>query len=158
MTRREKLIAMNGQTLIKVADKLGVKVACNRTRTALKEAKSNVVERILKAENVSEDENICADGTKYSEIGKEIADQAKKKAEEAKKKPADKPKPLGKKAKASLEADQKLSEKPKHGGLIEYNGKSQTISEWSRELNKPIQTLYGRLYILGWPVEKAFTK
>ena len=58
----------------------------------------------------------------------------------------------------SSETTQKLIEKPKRGSLIEYNGKSQTISAWSKELNKPIQTLYGRIYILGWSVEKAFTK
>ena len=157
MTREEKLIAMNGQTLIKVADKLGVKVTCNRTRTALKESKMNVVKRILAAENGSSnvDEDTCADGRKYSDIGKEIAEQAKEKAKKAKSKSIKKE---SKKTETCPETTQKLSEKPKHGGLIEYNGKSQTISKWSKELNKPIQTLYGRLYILGWPVEKAFTK
>lgn len=154
MTREEKLIAMNGQTLIKVADKLGVKVTCNRTRTALKESKMNVVKRILAAE----DNDTCADGRKYSDIGKEIADQAKQKVKEVKKESSKSAEKKAEKAETCPEATQKLSEKPKHGGLIEYNGKSQTISKWSKELNKPIQTLYGRLYILGWPVEKAFTK
>ena len=50
MTREDALMAMNGATLIGVADKLGVKAACNKTRTALKEAKSNVIARILEAE------------------------------------------------------------------------------------------------------------
>lgn len=50
MTREEALIAMNGATLIGVADKLGVKAACNKTRTALKEAKAKVIARILEAE------------------------------------------------------------------------------------------------------------
>ena len=62
MTREDMLIAMNGATLIGVADKLGVKVACNKTRTALKEAKAKVVARILEAEAalVADDEIVRA--------------------------------------------------------------------------------------------------
>lgn len=48
--------------------------------------------------------------------------------------------------------------KPKRGALIEYNGKSQNICAWADELGISANTLYGRLYKLGWPVEKAFTK
>lgn len=50
MTREDALMAMNGATLIGVADKLGIKAAANKTRTALKEAKANVIARILEAE------------------------------------------------------------------------------------------------------------
>ena len=53
MTRKDQLFAMNGATLIMLADKLGVKIKCNRTRTSLKEAKQAVIERILAAENAS---------------------------------------------------------------------------------------------------------
>ena len=51
------------------------------------------------------------------------------------------------------------SEKPsrKKVDLIEYNGKIQSLSAWARELNMPGQTLYARLHISNWPVEKAFT-
>ena len=55
MTREEKLYAMNGATLITIADGLGVKVKCNRTRSGLKEAKSAVIERILAAEKAAEE-------------------------------------------------------------------------------------------------------
>lgn len=48
--------------------------------------------------------------------------------------------------------------KPKRGALIEYNGKSQNICAWATELGISPNTLYGRLYKLGWPVEKAFKK
>lgn len=41
--------------------------------------------------------------------------------------------------------------------LIEYNGKTQSLSAWARELDMPGQTLYARLRISNWPVEKAFT-
>lgn len=51
MTREEKLISMTGATLIQLADNLGVKVACNKTRTQLKESKKNVVDRIIAVES-----------------------------------------------------------------------------------------------------------
>lgn len=41
--------------------------------------------------------------------------------------------------------------------LIEYNGKTQSLSAWAKELGMPGQTLYARLRISNWPVEKAFT-
>lgn len=47
MTREDKLYSMKGDMLIREADKLGVKVACNKTRTQLKESKQNVIDRIL---------------------------------------------------------------------------------------------------------------
>ena len=47
---------------------------------------------------------------------------------------------------------------PKRGALIEFNGKSQNICAWAKELGVSANTLYGRLYKLGWSVEKAFTK
>ena len=50
MTRQDQLFSMNGTTLIQLADKLGVKASCNKTRTQLKEKKENVVNRILEAE------------------------------------------------------------------------------------------------------------
>lgn len=58
MTREEKLISMTGATLIQLADNLGVKVACNKTRTQLKESKKNVIDRILtfEASQAKEDE------------------------------------------------------------------------------------------------------
>lgn len=47
---------------------------------------------------------------------------------------------------------------PKRGALIEWNGKAQNICAWGEELGISPNTLYGRLYKLGWSVEKAFTK
>lgn len=41
--------------------------------------------------------------------------------------------------------------------LIEFNGKQQTISQWSREIGVSKHLLYSRIVILGWSVEKAFT-
>lgn len=49
-------------------------------------------------------------------------------------------------------------EKPKKGkDLIEYNGKTQNLSQWAKELGMPGQTLFARLYMSHWTVEKAFT-
>lgn len=50
MTREQHLYSMKGCDLIKEADKLGIKVNCNKTRTQLSESKQKVVERILAAE------------------------------------------------------------------------------------------------------------
>lgn len=47
---------------------------------------------------------------------------------------------------------------PKRGAQIEFNGKSQNICAWAKELGVSANTLYGRLYKLGWSVEKAFSK
>jgi hypothetical protein len=49
------------------------------------------------------------------------------------------------------------SEKKPRGKMIEYNGKSQSLNGWAKELGMPGQTLFARLYISNWPVEKAFT-
>ena len=41
--------------------------------------------------------------------------------------------------------------------IIEYNGKSQTLSQWAKELNINYATLRNRINQLGWSIEKAFT-
>lgn len=136
MTEKERLISMAGALLIMEADKLGVKVKCNRTRTALKESKAAVADRILEAQHMNE------------ETDKIVAEQE---AEIAEQKEAEK------EAKELIQAEEKAaSAKPKRGKLIEYNGKSQNICAWAKELGISANTLYGRLYHLGWPVEKAF--
>ena len=56
------------------------------------------------------------------------------------------------------EAPEHTPIKPKRGALIEFNGKSQNICAWGKELGISANTLYGRIYKLGWSVEKAFTK
>lgn len=172
MTRKDKLISMNGQTLIKVADKLGVKVACNKTRTALKEAKANVIERIIAAE-----EKLAGEGTPLTEVGKQITEQAKAKAKEAKpikntkdflqavsdvldgkaKMPVEAPKSpveeheatkADKTTKATKKANLKLSE-------LTYKGETKSIKEWAAEINMPWPTLYDRVNRNGWPVDEA---
>lgn len=46
---------------------------------------------------------------------------------------------------------------PKRGALIEFDGKAQNICAWGEELRISPNTLYGRIYKMGWSVERAFT-
>lgn len=48
------------------------------------------------------------------------------------------------------------TEKKPRGKLIEYNGKSQTLGKWAEELGFTTQTLYARIYLSNWPIDKAF--
>lgn len=101
MTREEKLYSLKGDMLIQEADKLGVKVACNKTRTQLKESKQNVIDRILAfevsqvKEEVNEVEEVVTveevveivvgneselTDEEYAKIGLEIAEQTKEKS------------------------------------------------------------------------------
>lgn len=48
---REKLESMKGSELIAYADKLGVKLNCNKERTGLKESKSKAIDKIVAFEN-----------------------------------------------------------------------------------------------------------
>lgn len=41
---------------------------------------------------------------------------------------------------------------------IEYNGKTQTIAEWAKELGIPYHTLHSRILDYGWSVERAMTE
>ena len=57
---REKLESMKGSELIAYAEKLGVKVSCNKERTSLKESKAKVVDKIIsfETEHTTKDEKL----------------------------------------------------------------------------------------------------
>ena len=74
------------------------------------------------------EEDFCADGTSYADIGKEIAAQAKEKAKKASKK-----------------------------NLIEYKGQSLTLHGWSKKLGVPFGTLYARVTRFHWTYEEALS-
>ncbi len=161
MTREDMLIAMNGATLIGVADKLGVKVACNKTRTALKEAKAKVVARILEAEAalVADDEEageatetkkpVAEEAPKQETLAKEEtpakkktktaapkADtSAKKKAEQPKKEKAESPKATDT---VASEAAMKMSETIK---ILEDLFDKLNVLYFERKLDKPVITV-----------------
>lgn len=42
--------------------------------------------------------------------------------------------------------------------IVEFNGKSQTIAQWGKELGIPRSTLHNRLRVHGWSVERALTE
>ena len=144
MTREDKLYTMRMQELKMVADKLGIKINT-------KAAKSIAIEKILEAEhmNAATDEEI--------EKQEQEVEELKAAEEETKQQYAE----IEQAAKDFANAPATESKQPKQvkrGELITYNGKSQNICTWAKELGKSPNTLYGRLYKLGWPVEKAFTK
>ena len=144
MTREEKLYSMTMANLQIVADKLGVKI--NK-----KAAKSQAVAKILEAENANWEE----------EANKEKEAQEKKQA--AKDKAAEdainKPKLVQMPGTEDPNWGEKhYAPKPKRGALIEWNGKSQNICAWAKELGKNPNTLYARIYKMNWSIEKAFTK
>ena len=139
MTREDMLIAMNGATLIGVADKLGVKVACNKTRTALKEAKAKVVARILEAEAalVADDE----EAGEATETKKPVAEEAPKQETLAKEET-----PAKKKTKtAAPEAakdDKKKPEKKKAEKKQPEKAKEETVaSEAAMKMSETIKIL-----------------
>lgn len=154
MTRKDKLIAMSGTLLIGVADKLGVKVACNKSRTALKEAKLNVVERILAAEaQVKEKEVEQAIGEETANLLKNVIKDVEE-AKETTEEPAEEPEtveaveatPVEKKV--SKKANLKLNE-------LTYKGETKSIRAWAETLGMPWATLYDRVNRNGWPIEVA---
>lgn len=145
MTREEKLISMRGVDLIQVGEKLGLKI----TKNDLKKGKVKVVQMILKAEN---DIQPNPEPEKKSEPINII------KPDDLVPMPGIDMDPEEGREHGRKQSCKKTTEKPKRGQLIEYNGKSQNICAWAKELGKNPNTLYGRIYNLGWSVEDAFTK
>lgn len=54
-------------------------------------------------------------------------------------------------------AEEEKPAKKSRGKMIEYNGESKNLNQWAKELGMSGQTLFARIYISGWTVEKAFT-
>lgn len=49
------------------------------------------------------------------------------------------------------------SNNKRNNRMINYEGKKQSLADWSRELNIPYRTLLSRINMYGWSVERAFT-
>lgn len=169
LTREERLWTMKGQDLIRVADKCGVKVSCNKARTQLKESKEAVINRILEAE------------AKAAEVKNQVEDKVKNQVEdqftETERVTENddninsdhgiddvNTSNVNSRNDSTATADHQKNEpsakenlKPKKGALLEFNGKSQNICAWAKELGISANTLYGRIYKMGWSVERAFT-
>lgn len=55
-------------------------------------------------------------------------------------------------------AEHFTKEKKQRGkDLITYKGKTQNLTQWANELGMPGQTLFARIHLSNWSVEKAFT-
>lgn len=176
LTREERLWTMKGQDLIRVADKCGVKVKCNKPRTQLKESKEAVISRILEAEakaaetEAAEVEDHIENPVKDKVEDQFTANEVEEIAENDDNINSDDgiddvniPNVNGGND-SSVTADHQKNElsakenlKPKKGALLEFNGKSQNICAWAKELGISANTLYGRIYKMGWSVERAFT-
>jgi len=147
MTREELLRSMKGPELIKEADKLGVKVKCNKDRNKLVEAKAALIDRILAFE--------------AEQPKDELLEKLKEKFEvEETEKEVIHPNTLVETPapeKVEINVIEDVVPTPKRGALIEWNGKAQNICKWGEELGISPNTLYGRIYKLGWTVDKAFT-
>lgn len=159
MTREEKLWTMTGTTLLGVAEKLGIKTS----KSTLKQGKEKLIAKILEAENNQTKTEIVPEKIKTKKDFLNAVDNildGKATVAPAPKKPEPVPMPgtddpnWGEKA--AGETKEQL--KPKRGQLIAYNGKEQNICAWAKELGVSANTLYGRIYKLGWSVEDAFTK
>ena len=166
MTREEMLRAMKGPELIKEADKLGVKVKCDKARTKLVEAKSALVDRILAFESEQSTDNLVEKlkeefGVEEIEEVEEV-EEVEEEVEEVEETEeevippntlVETPAP----EKIEINVIEDVVPTPKRGALIEWNGKAQNICKWGEELGISPNTLYGRIYKLGWTVDKAFT-
>jgi DNA-binding NtrC family response regulator len=135
MTREDELWSMTGNTLLTVAEKLGIKT----TKSTLKQGKEKLIAKILKVEHVNEE-------TDKIEDTKEQAESEQPEAENEEAEENEQP-----------ETTEQVTLVPKRGALIEYDGKSQNICAWAREIGISANTLYARIYNLGWSVEKAFS-
>ena len=155
MTREELLRSMKGPELIKEADKLGVKVKCNKERNKLVEAKAALVERILAFEAEQSTDNLVEKLKEQYEV-EEIEEVEEVEETEEIIPPntlVETPAP----EKIEINVIEDVVPTPKRGALIEWNGKAQNICKWGEELGISPNTLYGRIYKLGWTVDKAFT-
>lgn len=144
MKRTEELMNKKGKELIEIAVNYGLTINTNKERTQLKESKKAVVEKIMNHEN-------------------ELAEKAAKTALKSERKKAVKLTDEEKKAKRAARYQAKKAKRAEimqdrcaKTEEFEFNGKVQTLTEWSKELGVSRKNLYRRIYYYGWTVEKAF--
>lgn len=143
MTREEKLWSMRMADLKTLADKLGVKIN-------IKAAKEKAIQKILEAENWEDNS--------YEEKQKKVAESDKIAENAVNKKKAVFSKDItGKTYYHGFQDTQSEKKSAGRNAKLEFDGRSQNICTWAKELGISANTLYGRIYKLGWSVEKAFT-
>lgn len=144
MNRTEELMKMKGAELIKIADSYKLTVNTNKERTQLKAAKAVVVAAIV--EHEARIEALQKVAQKSKKTGQKMTDEEKK-AKRAERYAA-------KKAKR----EEIMQGRCAKTETFTFNGKEQTLTEWSKELGILRKTLYRRIFYYGWTVEEAFQK
>ena len=76
---REKLESMKGSELIAYADKLGVKLNCNKERTGLKESKSKAIDKIVAFENEVDNSISIFDESVVEDTNDSVSDKSSNK-------------------------------------------------------------------------------
>ena len=76
---REKLESMKGSELIAYADKLGVKLNCNKERTGLKESKSKAIDKIVAFESEVDNSISIFDESVVEDTNDSVADKSSNK-------------------------------------------------------------------------------
>lgn len=151
MTREEKLYSMTGNTLLGVAEKLGLNV----NKNILKQGKSKLIEKILKAEAEQTPEVIEEAPKTTKDFLQAVSDVLDgKKVVKKPQEPTEEPKEV-----KAEETTEKIVKEPKRANLklteLTYKGETKSIKEWAAEINMPWPTLYDRVNRNGWPVDEA---
>lgn len=161
MTREEKLYSMNGEMLIEVAAKAGLKI----TKNDLKKGKKKIVPRILEAEAAkAQTEETAEEITEAPRTTREFLEtvsdvlDGKKRVSNRRKRTAVEA-PISQSEEVSEETKQNAKPKAKKSNLklteLTYNGETKSIKEWAAEINIPWPTLYDRVNRNGWTVKDA---
>lgn len=163
MTREEKLYSMNGEMLIEVAAKAGLKI----TKNDLKKGKKKIVPRILEAEAAkAQTEETAEEITEapkttreFLETVSDVLDGKKRRNRATETIETAIEAPISQSEEVSEETKQNVKPKAKKSNLklteLTYNGETKSIKEWAVEINMPWPTLYDRVNRNGWTVKDA---
>lgn len=173
MTYREKLISKRMVDLKKLADEYSVKINEKGSKAVAADKVIKKIFETLRTEFTDEEiEKIKADLdnnitlTAALEKARAASYEKPAKSEEIEKpeepeEPNDVDTPPEREKPATPEnpkgSNSNGKDKPKKGAQLEFDGRSQNICAWAKELGISANTLYGRIYKMGWSVEKAFT-
>ena len=154
MTREDELWSMTGNTLLTVAEKLGIVT----TKSTLKKGKESLIDKILEAEKKLENgSNKKLTEASEKEVKKEIKKEVKTSGTE--KEVKKEVKKIEKKPETKEEAKKEVKTSRTKPNLklkeLTYKGETKSIREWAEELNMPWATLYDRVNRNGWTIEEA---
>lgn len=176
MTYKEKLISKRMVDLKKLADEYSVKINEKGSKAVAADKVIKKIFETLRTEFTDEEiEKIKADldnnvtltaaleKARVASYEKPAKSEEIEKSEESEK--AEEPNNVDTPPELEKPATDEKSEgsnfngkaKPKKGVQLEFDGRSQNICAWAKELGISANTLYGRIYKMGWSVEKAFT-